>query len=133
MTKKFNYKNIYSRLIDYFDSINVLAYVRDDIQYVDKKKNYSRSIGLQPNLNNISDDGDSLKYIPHIYICTDVFSEVTSKDDLDKAWCQTFIDFLNKDFTYQADLANELANQLKSKFKSTTMSELELKMSIIGI
>ena len=113
-----HYRDVFERLVKYFDDINILAYARMDIQVLNGAKNYFQAIALKL-------DGAKKG---NFYICTQNLNKgVTTLDELPKAWLDMLLSRMQEDGF--ADLAPAKLQELRA----FSIEELEVKMGILGI
>ena len=113
-----HYRNVFERLVKYFDDSNILAYARMDIQVLNGAKNYFQAIALK--LDGVKKG--------NFYICTQNLNKgVTTLDELPKAWLDMLLSRMQEDGF--ADLAPVKLQELKA----FSIEELEVKMGILGI
>lgn len=131
MKRVIDYDDIYNRLISYIDSLNLLSYIRDDIQVIDGKKLYFRTIGIK--VAGIDkplclDANEAYKEkIRVLYINTQLNNNgVSNKDELSKAICETYIENM-KDSSFFSNYPNQL-----KQLAANSVEELSLKIGIVG-
>lgn len=127
-------KDLFERLIAYFDKQGVLLYSRLDVQVLDGKKNYFQAVALEFKSFTKEERPYASQVDDSLYICTqDADFGVLTMKALPEAWLKKFVEIMsneassifgNPDASWPAPI---------EALKSNSLAELELKMGILGI
>lgn len=126
-----DYDDVYNRLISYIDSLNLLSYIRDDVQFLDGKKLFFRSIGIKCNgidsAMNIDPENAYRNKSKAIYISTQVSNDVAEdRDELSKVFCKLYVEKM-KDHSFFRNYPDSLKS-----LAANSVEELSLKIGIAG-
>lgn len=123
-----HYREVFERLLKYFDSSDILSYSRMDVQVLKREKHYFQAVALKSTYAVDSGAKDDPGKRRNVYICTQSDVEgVKTLEDLPKAWLERFLEMMT-DYHIMDDLPMKV-----KALAASSIEELELKMGILGI